>query len=168
MSSTPPFTAQWTKSSAVADLERWVAFLAAHGVAWTPTEPDRAFVTQVSQTGSAEAPRLIELRLSTLAHEALARAGDARRLAKLTSGGWLLLSPEARAARVAAGESFEKPPSALASLITIPITLGAYFGAATAAEALGAPREVAGVAALVVYVIAHRLTRGRWPLQRPR
>jgi hypothetical protein len=167
MSSAPPFTAQWTQGSAPGDLERWSAFLASHGVTWTPTEQDRAFVTQLSQTGSAQAPRIIELRLSTLAHEALAKAGDARRLSKLTSGGWHLLSPEARAARVA-GESFEKPPSALASLVTIPITLGAYFGAAAAAEALGAPREVAGVAALIVYVIAHRLTRGRWPLQRPR
>ncbi|MDX2009297.1 MAG: hypothetical protein SFW67_03855 [Myxococcaceae bacterium] len=66
------------------------------------------------------------------------------------------------------GSTEPRPASPLASLLTIPVTLGAWFGANKACVALGVPPEVSWVVALVAYSLTHRAVRGRWPLQRPR
>ena len=160
------FAAAWTSDSAEADLRRFGEFIAAQGVAWAPSEKEREFVRQVVTTGSAEAGRMVEIRLTALVQAALKQANDPRRLVQESSSrAWSLLTPDQVTTLRAQGRSFEKPFSPVASLATIPITLGAYFGATAACDAAGLPRELSWAVALVAYVVTHRLVRGRWPLQ---
>src|SRR5262249_6654822 len=132
LASQSSFTAAWSASSVGDDLGRWSAFLAEHGVTWSPDGKDREFVEQVIQSSPARAGELVELRLSKLANDALAKAGDARRVYKRLSGEptrtWYVLSPEQRSALASSGLRFESGGgAALRQLATIPVTLGVYF-----------------------------------------
>ncbi len=164
----PSFSASWTPTTADDDLRRWSDFLAANAVTWAPSEKDRDFVRQVATTGGRHAKTGIELRLCKLAHDVLAQKGDARRLVQHSSGPWYLLSKEQLTVLEGKGQVFTKPASPLATFATIPVTVGAYFGAQAVCDAAGLPREVSWVVAVGVYAIAHRLLRGRWPLQTTR
>jgi hypothetical protein len=165
------FTAAWSAASMDEDLRRWSAFLAEHGVTWSAEPKDREFIDHVIGSSPTRAGELVELRLSKLAHDVLARAGDARRLCKRVSGettrAWYLLSSDQRRALESSGHRFEsgmKPT--LRQLATIPVTLGAYFAARYGCLAAGLDPNVAWIIALVAYVLTVRVVRGRWPLQR--
>lgn len=165
------FTGTWSAASVDEDLRRWSAFLAEHGVTWSAEPKDRDFVDQTIRSSGTRAGELVELRLSTLANAALARAGDARRVWKHVAGErartWYLLSPEERAALQAAGHRLEPAMQhPLRQLATIPITLGVYFAAQYGCRAAGLDPNIAWIVALVAYVLTVRVVRGRWPLQR--
>lgn len=166
------FSAEWSAASAADDLQRWSDFLREHGVSWAPGAAERDLVERVARSSSARAAELIELRLEKLANDALARAGDTRRVyALVTSEGpprWYVLTPDERRALEQAGERFVATPSPLRQLATIPITLGVYFAADYACRAAGVDASVAWVIALVAYVLTVRVVRGRWPLQSAR
>ncbi len=167
----PSFTAAWSAASADDDLRRWSAFLAEQGVSWRPEPRDRDFVSQLARSSAARAGEGIELRLSTLANQALGGAGDPRRVCRRTSGAperaWYVLSPEQRSALERSGHRFASgAEGALRQLATIPVTLGAYFAAQYGCRAAGLDPSVAWIVALVAYVITVRLVRGRWPLSR--
>ncbi len=171
LASLSSFTGAWSTASMEDDLARWSAFLAEHGLTWSLEPKDRDFVDQAIRSAPARASELVGLRLSTLANEALARAGDARRVVQLVSGApsraWYLLSPEQRSALESSGHRFESGMQRpLRQLATIPITLGAYFAADYACRAAGLDPNVAWIIALVAYVLTVRAVRGRWPLQR--
>jgi hypothetical protein len=171
LASLTAFTATWSPSTVDAELRRWSAFLAEHGITWSPEPKDRDLVERAVQSGRGD---VAELRLATLANDSLAKAGDARRLCRRIApgapgapGAWYVLSPEQRKVLSAAGHRFESgAEGALRQLATIPITLGAYFAAQYACRAAGLDPNVAWVVALVVYVLTVRVVRGRWPLQR--
>ncbi|MEI8258327.1 MAG: hypothetical protein WCJ30_21840 [Deltaproteobacteria bacterium] len=171
LASQKDFTAAWSAASKDEDLQRWSAYLAEHGVTWSPEPKDREFVEQVIRSSPARAGEFVELRLSKLANDALARAGDARRLYKRVAGeprrSWYVLSPEQRSALESSGHRFESGMQpTLRQLATIPVTLGAYFVAQHACRAAGLDANVAWIVALVAYVFTVRVVRGRWPLQR--
>lgn len=159
------FQATWSAASAEADLQRWASFLEAAGVRWSPSDRDRAFVRDIAARSTPHVRNAIELRLSKLAHDALSAAKDERRLFKLGTGAWYLLTPAQVTELRAAGHALTTPPSPLAMLATIPITLGAYLATSYACRAAGLAPEIAWVVALVVYALTHRAVRGRWPFQ---
>lgn len=171
LASLSSFTAAWSAASVDEDLRRWSAFLVEQGVTWSLVPKERELVDRVVRSSSARGGEIIELRLSKLANDALAQAGDARRVGKLVSSGptraWYVLSPEQRGALEAAGHRFESGmQGTLRQLATIPITLGAYFAAQYVCRAAGLDPNVAWIVALVAYVLTVRVVRGRWPLQR--
>jgi hypothetical protein len=167
------FSASWSAASAEEDLRRWSAFLAEHGVTWSPVAKDRDLVDQILRSAPTRAGELIEVRLEKLANDALKRAGDPRRVCRRISTEptrrWYVLSPERRSALEQSGLRFETgSQSTLAALATIPITLGVYFAALRACDAAGVSSTVAFVIALVAYALTVRAVRGRWPLQHAR
>ena len=106
------------------------------------------------------------MRLSKSANDALAAAGDPRRVLKLArEPRWYVLAPEQRAALATSGHRFESP-SPLRQLATIPITLGVYFASLYGLRELGVSQNLAWGLALVAWVITTRVVRGRWPFQR--
>jgi hypothetical protein len=161
----PSFSATWSSASAESDLEQWASFLARAGVRWSPNDRDRAFVRDLAARSTPHVRNAIELRLSKLAHDALSAAGDDRRLYKQAPSTWYLLTRAQAAELRAAGHALTTPPSPLAMLATIPITLGAYIGTSYACRAAGLAPELAWVVALVVWALTHRALRGRWPFQ---
>jgi hypothetical protein len=161
------FTAAWSAASFEDDLRRWSAFLAAHDLTWSPDAGTHDLVARLARAGTPSAADAIAMRLAKLADDAFTAKGDPRRIVKLeATGARYALAPDERRALEAEGHRFVAGHThPLRALATIPITLGAYYGANYVCTRAGLDRNIAFVVALVVYAVTVRLVRGRWPLQ---